>query len=110
MERKISEIPERWMVLKIVTSDTLYKVFGSWAGGYLGEDRWRINSGISRVEEDEDNYYFYGFSGSCYKCKKGSYGVVGGIARATLSKMLENGSVKVEVLDPEYEFVNIESE
>ena len=73
------ETPEQWVVLRIPTEDNIdvpyYKVFAGWRGGYLDGDRWRLNSGITRVEEDDDYYYFYGYSGSCYKCHKNAYGL-----------------------------------
>ena len=74
-----TETPEQWVVIKIPTEDNIdvpyYKVFAGWRGGAFGGDRWRLNSGITRVEEDDDYYYFYGYSGSCYKCHKNAYGL-----------------------------------
>ena len=74
-----SETPEQWVVLRISTEDNIdipyYKVFGGWRGGYLDGDRWKLNSGITKVEEDDDYFYFYGYSGSCYKCHKRGYGL-----------------------------------
>lgn len=66
--------PDKWCILKIEGDYPHYRVFGSWYGGYLGSDSWRMNSGITRVEEDENFYYIYGASGSCYNCHKESYG------------------------------------
>ena len=37
MKRNISETPERWVILKI--PNNYYKVFGTWAGGYLDGDQ-----------------------------------------------------------------------
>ena len=69
--KNISETPDKWVIIKIGSgSESNFKVFGSWAGGYLDGDRWRLNSGITKIEEDQDNYYFYGWSGSCYQCHK----------------------------------------
>lgn len=68
--------PDNWVVLKIVTDDVpLYKVLAGWGGGYLAGDYWRLNSGISMVFEREDSVDFYGYSGSLYHCRKGSYGL-----------------------------------
>ena len=68
--------PDNWVVLKIVTDDVpLYKVLAGWGGGYLAGDSWRLNSGISMVFEREDSVDFYGYSGSLYHCRKGSYGL-----------------------------------
>ena len=97
-----SETPDRWSIVKIDNKETFYKVFGSWAGGYLDGDRWRMNSGIARVEEDLENYYFYGHSGSCYKCHKRGYGVATSYSQSVLNGMLENAKeleVDMEILD-----------
>ena len=70
-----SETPHRWLVVKITTPEqTFHKVFATWLGGYLDGDRWQMNSGISKIEEDETHYYFHGYSGSVYKCFKKAYG------------------------------------
>jgi hypothetical protein len=67
--------PERWLILRITGTDD-YKVLGTWAGGYLGSDRWRVNSGIKSMEFHDPYYIFTGASGSQYKCSKGSYGTI----------------------------------
>lgn len=66
--------PDKWLLVKIGGTDPHYRVFGSWSGGYTDSDSWRMNSGITRVEEDETHYYFYGSSGSQYSCSKQMYG------------------------------------
>jgi hypothetical protein len=65
--------PDNWVVLKIKPGKgayPFYKVLAGWSGGYLYGDAWRINSGVTRVEQDSDYYEFYGSSGSCYRCHK----------------------------------------
>ena len=91
-ERNISETPDRWVVVKIDNNidKPFYKVFGSWAGGYLDGDRWKLNSGIKSVEYDEDYYYFIGHSGSCYKCHKKGYGTASSYGEGVLMDMIEN--------------------
>jgi hypothetical protein len=67
--------PDRWVVIKIPTdSKPLYKVFACWYGGYGGSDSWKINSGITKVTENNNYYQFEGYSGSIYHCYKDSYG------------------------------------
>ena len=99
------ETPEQWVILKIPTEDNIdvpyYKVFAGWRGGYLDGDRWRLNSGITRVEEDDDYYYFYGYSGSCYKCLKNAYGLKGSYIQGILENILKQGeasNLKIEVM------------
>ena len=52
----------------------VFKVFGTWDSSYTEGPAWRLNSGIDRVEEDSECYYFHGHSGSTYVCRKNSYG------------------------------------
>lgn len=65
--------PDNWVIIKISGSDPHYKVLVGWSGGYLSDDSWRMNSGITSVVETETHYDFYGSSGSCYHCHKDSY-------------------------------------
>jgi len=65
--------PDNWVVFYIDGDEPHYRVLAGWSGGYLNGDAWRINSGIVKAEEDEHFFYFYGSSGSCYKCHKYAY-------------------------------------
>lgn len=68
--------PDSWVVIKMTHNDkTFYKVLGGWSGGYLNGTSWRLNSGIERVELEDDVYKFYGASGSVYSCYKENYGL-----------------------------------
>ena len=94
--RQISEEPQQWIVLKIsYEEEIIYRVFAGWRGGYLDGDRWKMNSGITRIEEDITYYYFYGYSGSCYKCRKNQYAFIDDInlfsayVTSTLERIVE---------------------
>jgi len=63
--------PDRWLIIK---TPECYKVFATWAGGYLDGDSWKLNSGIAKMEEDGDHFLFIGASGSTYRCHKKCYG------------------------------------
>ena len=66
--------PDNWVVIKLDDgNDPHYRVLAGWSGGYLDGDSWRMNSGITEVNETDDYYYFKGSSGSEYRCGKGSY-------------------------------------
>jgi len=105
MERNITETPEKWVILKI--RNEYYKVFGTWKGGYLGSDRWKLNSGIKKVEQDEDYYYFIGFSGSCYKCYKKGYGTATSFGFAILNEIIEKGNGEIELMKYADDWENI---
>lgn len=97
MERNISETPERWVVLKL--PNNFYKIFGTWYGGYLTGDRWKLNSGVKSVDQDDEFYYFNGFSGSCYKCRKSDYGVATSYGNSVLSRLLEHANGEIDLMD-----------
>lgn len=70
--------PDSWVVIKMTHKDqTFYKVLGGWSGGYLNGTSWRLNSGIEKCEYDiaNDQYNFYGSSGSVYVVNPESYGL-----------------------------------
>jgi len=65
--------PDNWVILKItIKKETLYKILAGWSGGYLDGDAWRMNSGITSFIQEGDYISFNGYSGSIYKCYKGS--------------------------------------
>ena len=110
-ERNISETPDRWVVVKIDNNldKSFYKVFATWAGGYLGGGRWKLNSGIKSVESDDDYYYFIGHSGSCYKCHKKGYGTASSYGEGVLQGMIEKAyktNVTMSILSEDTEWEN----
>ena len=88
---RITEVPEKWMVLKLVTG--YYKIFATWS------DRWKINSGIMDIKEDDTFYYFIGYSESCYKCHKDRYGVTDFYGSNVLSDILDRYGNNIEPMD-----------
>lgn len=65
--------PDNWVVIKLNGKDPHYRVLAGWSGGYTTGDSWRLNSGITKVEEDGWYYYFHGSTGSVYECFKEFY-------------------------------------
>lgn len=98
-------IPDGWIVIKIEDDkSTWYKLFASWNGSYLDGERWKMNSGISKIEEDENDYYIFGFSGSCYKCNKYSYGKLNSYTHGVLANIIENShTINVKSEDISFE-------
>ena len=62
--------PQGWVILKFSTpTDTFYKIFSSWRGGYLDGDSWRLSSGSSHPPTPSDCGKYWVWpqeSGSCY--------------------------------------------
>lgn len=99
--------PDRWVILKL--SGPLYKVLASWEGGYLFEDLWRINSGITKCKEEDNYFLFYGHSGSVYRCHKEQYGL-GAASRGIYTKLKATYPEEVELLDENTNWVEVSYE
>ena len=100
----ISQQPDALCILKITDGDHVYyKLFASWRS----DDRWKINSGVSGVTEDENYYYFYGFTGSCYQCAKGFYGTATFYNSMILDNIIEKSDDMVELMDKKTDWVGL---
>lgn len=84
--------PDGYAFLRI--KGEFYKVFGSWSGSYLHGDRWRVNSGITKVEKTDDGYLIHGHSGSVYKIKTES-NVISAHNLFVLTEMSNHDGVEV---------------
>ena len=70
--------PDTWVMLKLTYKDKpIYKILAGWGGSYLYGASWKLNSGVTKVEDDGDAYSFHGSSGSVYYCRKNCYGLSG---------------------------------
>ena len=68
--------PDKWVVIKFnIDGKLIFKVLGSWYGGFTSGDSWRLNSGITEITSDDTNWVFHGHSGSTYVCNKECYGM-----------------------------------
>ena len=97
--------PEEWQIIRVEGTNPHYRVFGSWRGGFLDGDSWRLNSGIVRVEEDETQYHFYGNTGSVYSCHKETYGIRSPYNRGVMDKIAETNAFVMEEMP---DIMNIE--
>lgn len=101
--------PDRWVMLQLTNTDgaTHYRIFGSWSGGYLDGDSWKLNSGVETVSITDNIYSFEGTSGSVYKCHKRGYGTTG-YGAGVLSGLIEDSKklVTITVLSEDTDFLN----
>jgi len=94
--------PEIYVIVKIGNINPIYKVFATWRGGYIDGDRWKLNSGITRIENQDTYTDFIGYSGSVYRCKKGSYGMSAytqGVLDDMIKKAKEVYDLEIAILD-----------
>ena len=109
----IEYIPDKWVVIKIKIKDTItHKVFANWYGGWTGSDSWKLNSGITKIEEDGQCYLFHGYSGSVYRCHKNNYGtnLYGSGVLNNLIENMEKRQAEITVLPEETNFLEINYE
>jgi hypothetical protein len=107
--------PDGWVVVKVAkinSTQKFYRVFGSWRGGYLDGDAWRMNSGITGcyMEKDGDYYFFTGYSGSTYRCHKDSYNRIGAYQKSVLDDYIRPASEKnytMEVMPADTDWLNM---
>ena len=105
--------PDRWVVVKITAPNVLlYKVFACWYGGYAGSDSWKMNSGITKVTFNLENYcyYFEGYSGSVYGCDKDSYGTNsygGSVLNRFIEEAAKTGESTIEILPENTNFLEL---
>ena len=87
--------PDGWMIFSVKgKKGTHYRLLGTWSGGYLDGDTWRINSGIERYEVVGDYYLFHGGSGSIYRCHKNGYGVCGAYNSGIVDQLAKREDVE----------------
>lgn len=91
--------PEEWCLVRVKGNDPHYRVFGSWRGGYVNGDSWRMNSGVVNCIEDGDYYIFEGFSGSTYRCHKKGYGIRSPYNSSVLSEYVTASKGLVEAIE-----------
>jgi len=86
-----SYYPESWVAFKVVqaSDEVIYKIFASWAGGYISSDSWRINSGVTDIKQVNNDLHIRGYSGSVYNCNKESYGYLTGYNHSVLKRFMD---------------------
>jgi hypothetical protein len=93
--------PDEWVIIKIKADDNhnWYRVFGSWFGGYVDGDSWRLNSGIVKYTVNDRHIHFYGTSGSVYTCDLEFEGIKSRYNRSVLDGFLKHGNVEIISLE-----------
>ena len=103
----MSYSPDNWVVIKIKGNDPHYRVLAGWSGGYTTGSSWKLNSGITKVENKKDYLDFYGSSGSVYHCHKEAYGLRMNNVYIW-NQLQEKYGDKVELLDEDTDWFNID--
>lgn len=106
--------PDKWVMLKFNhKGEVIYKILASWYGGYAKSDSWKLNSGVTKIEEDGQLYRFHGSSGSVYQCHKATYGMSAytmGILASFQKQVSEAEGVTLELMSDDTNFMEINYE
>lgn len=96
--------PDGWVIIKLNKDD--YRIFGSWAGGYVSSDIWRCNSGCVSSVKAPDGWYVYGDSGSCYAVGIDNYGYLTGYNHSILEALVDKNNGVVLSKEEAFEFLD----
>jgi hypothetical protein len=99
--------PDNWVVIKLNGDDPHYRVLAGWSGGYTTGDSWKMNSGITNVEEDQDVFRFRGTTGSWYTCRKTGYCLRKNNAHVW-TQLQELHGDKVELMPEDTDWMNMD--
>tara|TARA_R110000822_G_scaffold48453_4_gene127608 strand:+ start:4013 stop:4345 length:333 start_codon:yes stop_codon:yes gene_type:complete len=100
--------PDNWVVIKMKSDAPHYRVLAGWSGNYLVDNlAWRMNSGITKVEENGGYYNFSGFSGSTYHCGKEFYGLKMNNAYILEKLKVQHGD-KVELIPEDTDWMKVD--
>lgn len=104
--------PDKWVMVKITYGDKpIYKILASWYGGFARGDSWKLNSGVTSIEQDESHYHFSGSSGSVYHCHKQTYGMSAytmGVFASFLEQCEGSNEVSIELMPEETNFMELD--
>jgi hypothetical protein len=95
-------VPNRWELIQFKGKETNYKILGSWSGGYVDGDSWRLSSGVKSIEDGGDFYLVKNHSGSLYRCRKTSRGmniVSAGVFDSILDEAKLVDGLEVSIID-----------
>lgn len=106
--------PDVWVMLEIKTPKyTLYKVLAGWYGGFAKSDHWKLNSGVTKVEEEDNCYLFHGYSGSVYRCPKGVYrtsSLTAGVLDSFQYQITQAGQGTIEMMPEDTDWLGLNYE
>lgn len=107
MKQEMNEYrPDKWCLIEVTQEDgsTFHKILGSWHGGYLDGDSWRVNSGVKKVSLNLETHQYEveGFSSSKYYCGFDSYGyhmtAYGQVKGSEYIKVIESKEEAIKIL------------
>lgn len=95
--------PDCWVILRFTSKEygVVDKILAGFGGGYTQGSSWKLNSGITKVEDMGEYYAVTGYTGSVYHCYKHHQGLRLAIANVYQSMLdrFNNSEASIEMLD-----------
>ena len=97
--------PDCWVIVRFTSEKfgVVDKILAGWSGGYTSGSEWKLNSGITKVEDKGDRFLVTGSTGSVYNLYKPFQKLGSSIAPIYHSfvKQIEESSseASIEILD-----------
>lgn len=104
--------PDSWVLVKISDGqETIVKCLGGWSGSYLYGSSWRLSSGVTKIEDKNDDFIITNYSGSVYLCPKGRQ-TLAGMMHQVIDSFIqkaerEGGSIELITLEQAQEFLAV---
>jgi hypothetical protein len=98
---------------KYGNGETIYKILATFYGGFARGDSWKLNSGVTSIQQEDDYYLFHGSSGSIYYCHKELYGMgsyTSSIYADFQTQVSQTKDTTMELMPPETNFMEIQYE
>lgn len=95
---------DSWSIIKL--SETDYRVFAGFRGGYISSDSWRVNSGCASASISKWGWIVYGDSGSCYSVGCERYDKHSAYSSNILEALCIKNNAKVLTQDEAFDFLN----
>lgn len=97
-------LPDGWSLIKL--SDTDYRVFSTFRGGYVTSDSWRVNAGVTYVGLIEIGWVVSGDSGTTYYLDSEAYNRHSAYTYNVLGALcIKNGAVQLSK-DEAFDYLN----
>jgi hypothetical protein len=103
--------PDTWVVLRIVSiknsDEIFYRLLSGWTGGWARSDEWRLNSGITKMEDAGTHWVIHGQSGSVYHCHKECYRLSSLTSGVYAEWQNELGAENIQVMPADTDWTNV---
>lgn len=102
--------PDTYQFIRVSSANDrkiITKIFAVWAGGYLNGESWKLNSGVTKIIEEDGMLYVHGHSGSVYAISAHEQPPMTSYGSGILNKILDSAAkqnINIELISSEVAF------